>query len=77
MPEKQVNLELVSSYVRMFDDEPTKVTEHDTIPEWQLKRRDWAVGVGYDWYVSEKNIWNGNAHVNFTYYIFSTKKNAE
>ena len=36
-----------------------------------------SIGVGYDWYVSEKNIWNGNAHVNFTYYIFSTKKNAE
>ena len=25
MPEKQVNLELVSSYVRMFDDKPIKV----------------------------------------------------
>lgn len=55
MPEKQVNLELVSSYVRMLDDEATEVevTEHDTIPERYLKRRDWAVGVGYDWYQEE------------------------
>lgn len=53
MPEKQVNLELVSSYVRMFDDKETVVTEHDTMPERFLKRRDWAVGVGYDWYEEE------------------------
>ena len=53
MPEKQVNLELVSSYIRMFDDEPTEVTKHDTVPECRLKRRDWAVGIGYDWYEEE------------------------
>ena len=53
MPEKQVNLELVSSYVRMFDDKPTEVTEHDTVPECRLKRRDWAVDIGYDWYFEE------------------------
>lgn len=49
MPEKQVNLGLVSSYVQMFNDDPTKVTEHDTVPEWRLKRRDWGIGVGRDW----------------------------
>ena len=49
MPEKQVNLELVSSYVQMFDDKLTVVKEHDTIPERYLKPRDWAVFVGQCW----------------------------
>ena len=53
MSEKQVNLELVSTYTLEYHSKPTKVTEHDTIPEWYLKRRDWAVGVGHDWIEEE------------------------
>ena len=45
MPEKQVNLELVSLYTLRFDDKPTEVKEHDMVPEHQLKFRDWAVHV--------------------------------
>lgn len=50
MPEKQVNLELVSSYTLEYDSEPTEVTERDTVPARFVKRRDWGVDVGRDWF---------------------------
>lgn len=50
MPEKQVNLELVSSYALEYDDELTVVKEHDTVPARLLNRRDWGIGVGRDWW---------------------------
>ena len=50
MPEKQVNLELVSTYTLEYDSEPTEVTEHDTVPARLLNRRDWGIGVGRDWW---------------------------
>lgn len=50
MPEKQVNLELVSSYALEYDDKLTVVKEHDTVPARLLKRRDWGVDVGRDWF---------------------------
>ena len=50
MPEKQVNLELVSSYTLEQDSVPTEVMEHDTVPARFVKRRDWGVDVGRDWF---------------------------
>ena len=50
MSEKQVNLELVSTYTLEYDSEPTEVMEHDTVPARFVKRRDWGVDVGRDWF---------------------------
>lgn len=50
MPEKQVNLELVSTYTLEYDSKPTEVMEHDTVPARFVKRRDWGVEVGRDWF---------------------------
>ena len=50
MPEKQVHLELISTYTLKYDSEPTEVMEHDTVPARFVKRRDWGVDVGRDWF---------------------------
>lgn len=57
MPEKQVNLELVSSYTLeddFYEQEDVEVKEHDTVPARMLKHRDWGIFVGYEWYENEE-----------------------
>lgn len=57
MPEKQVNLELVSSYTLVddfYEQTAVEVKEHDTVPAGQLNRRDWGINVCYEWYMNEE-----------------------
>ena len=57
MPEKQVNLELVSSYTLVddfYEQTPVEVKEHDTVPAGKLNRRDWGINVCYEWYMNEE-----------------------
>lgn len=53
MSEKQVYLELVSSYTLDYNDKLMEVKKYDTVPSRLLKRRDWGIGVGREWYMNE------------------------
>ena len=57
MPEKQVNLELVSSYTLdddFYEQKEVEVKEHDTVPARQLNHRYWGINIGYEWYENEE-----------------------
>lgn len=79
MPEKQVNLELVSTYTLEYDSEPTEVMEHDTVPARFVKRRDWGVDVGRDWFQNTdlfpyfEDLDSENREITFEVYVLDDK----
>lgn len=82
MPEKQVNLELVSSYTLdddFYEQKEVEVKEHDTVPARQLNHRYWGINVGYEWYENEelfphfKDLANDSREIVVEIYVLDDK----